>query len=470
MQTSEIKTLLSASFNYVPTPGQNKAMDALAVFIAEAGKDAVFILKGYAGTGKTTLVGALVNVLPKLRIRPILLAPTGRAAKVLGNYSGKNALTIHKMIYRKQSSAGGFEKFARSPNLFSNAFFIVDEASMISDQSNEGFTGNSLLEDLLGYVREGENCKLLLIGDGAQLPPVGAATSPALDEKYLNESFLLNVTSAELTDVVRQKIQSGIAENATALRIELKKEKLFVPKFKISGFPDVERIGGAELEDALNSAYSKYGVEQTMIVCRSNKRANIFNQQLRARILWKEEELSAGDLIMVVKNNYMWLPETAKAGFIANGDIIEILKVKGIHEMYGFRFANAVIRLIDYPEEPSMEVKLLLNTIESESPALTQAENKQFYENVSADYAHIPSKSERFLKLKKDPFFNALQVKYAYAVTCHKAQGGQWSCVFVEQGYLTKEMLDKEYLRWLYTAVTRATEKLYLVNFNEDFF
>jgi exodeoxyribonuclease V len=471
METAGLRPLLSEAFNYAPTPGQKKAIDGLADFIASSQQDALFILKGYAGTGKTTLISALVKILPQFRIRPILLAPTGRAAKVIGHYSGRKAFTIHKMIYRRASGADGIEKFTKAPNLYSNALFIVDEASMLSDQAaQEGFfSQSSLLEDLLSYVREGENCKIIFIGDGAQLPPVGSSISPALDIKYLEKNFSLHIQSQELTDVVRQKEESGILENATFLRGLLQKGKAS-PKFKTKGFPDILRITGAELEDALNFAYSKWSTEETMVICRSNKRANIFNQQIRARILWKEEEISAGDLMMVVKNNYFWLPETSGAGFIANGDIIEILKVKGYKELYGFRFADVLAKLADYPDEPTMEVKILLNAINAESPALTQQENKKLYEQVSADYMHLTSKRERFLKLKKDPFFNALQVKFAYAVTCHKAQGGQWPCVFVEQGYLTKEMVDTEYLRWLYTAITRATERLYLVNFNEEFF
>jgi exodeoxyribonuclease V len=472
METTAVRALLSEAFNYSPTPGQHRAINGLSDFITAGKQDALFILKGYAGTGKTTLISALVNVLPKFGIRPILLAPTGRAAKVLGHYSGRKAYTIHKMIYRRASGNDGIEKFSKSPNLFANSIFIVDEASMIAgfSSSDNMFNQGNLLEDLLSYVREGENCKVVFIGDGAQLPPVGSSISPALDAKYLEQNFSFNITAEELTDVVRQKEESGILENATLIRALLMLDKPPAPKFKIKGFSDIIRIDGTELEDALNSSYSKYGTEESMVICRSNKRANIFNKQIRGRILWKEEEISAGDLMMVVKNNYFWLSETSAAGFIANGDIIEILKVKGYKELYGFRFADVSIKMIDYPDEPEMEVKLLLNTIDSDSPSLSQQENRNLYDQVSADYMHIASKRERFLKLKKDPFFNALQVKFAYAVTCHKAQGGQWPCVFVEQGYLTKEMIDKEYVRWLYTAITRATEKLYLVNFNETFF
>jgi exodeoxyribonuclease V len=472
METTSIKSLLSEAFKYEPTAGQQRAIDGLSAFISSGSNNALFILKGYAGTGKTTLISAMVKILPLFGIRPILLAPTGRAAKVLGHYSGRKAFTIHKMIYRRASGTDGIEKFSKSPNLFANAIFIVDEASMISgfSTSDNMFNQGNLLEDLLSYVREGENCKIVFIGDGAQLPPVGSAFSPALDAKYMQQNFSLDITSEELTDVVRQKNESGILENATNIRAKLLMEKIISPQFKLKGFSDIIRIDGTELEDALNLNYSKYGTEEAMVICRSNKRANIFNKQIRARILWKEEEISAGDLLMVVKNNYFWLPETSTAGFIANGDIVEILKVKGYQDIYGFRFADVSVKMIDYPDEPEMEVKLLLNTIDSDTPSLSQQENRQLYDQVSADYMHIVNKRERFLKLKKDPFFNALQVKFAYAVTCHKAQGGQWPCVFVEQGYLTAEMIDKEYLRWLYTAVTRATEKLYLVNFNETFY
>ncbi|MBA2582801.1 MAG: AAA family ATPase [Bacteroidetes bacterium] len=473
MTTPSINALLLKQFNYEPTPGQEQVINQLGEFIKSTESNLLFILKGYAGTGKTTLVSALVKTLPAFKITPILLAPTGRAAKVLGNYSNRQALTIHKKIYKRKGEADNTGVFQCMPNLHSNACFIVDEASMIADNStaeSNYSSARSLLEDLLAYVREGVNCKIIFIGDAAQLPPVGSDLSPALDGEYLAKNFLVNIFQGELKQVVRQKQESGILQNATLLRTILQNDKILTPVFEMEGFKDIVRISGGELEDAINDAYGKWGREDTMIICRSNKRANIYNQQIRARILWNEEEISAGDLMMVVKNNYFWLPDTSKAGFVANGDIVEILKVKARKEAYGFSFADVVLRMADYPEEAEFEAKLLLNTISSESPSLNSSENKQLYEKVMEDYMHITNKRERFLKLKKDPFFNALQVKFAYAITCHKSQGGQWPCVFVEQGYLTKDMINREYIRWLYTAVSRASEKLYLVNFTNDFF
>jgi len=363
---------------------------------------------------------------------------------------------------------GGFA-FALQQNLHSNTIFIVDEASMISN-SGGLFGGNSLLDDLISYVFNGINCKLIFIGDTAQLPPVGLDISPALDIEYLKASYSFPIDSFELTEVVRQNENSGILSNATLIRNQVNEKKGVTPKFRLDKFKDIIRITGTELEDALNEAYSKYDAEETMVICRSNKRANIFNQQIRARIRWQEDELSAGDYMMVVKNNYFWLPEESKAGFIANGDIIQLLRVGTIQEMHGFKFADVRMRMVDYPDEPELEVRLLLDTIMSEAPALSSVDNKRLYDSVSADYSDIPDKRLRLKKVKEDGFFNALQVKFAYAITCHKAQGGQWPCVFVEQGYLTEEMMNTEYLRWLYTAVSRASEKLYLVNFNKEFF
>ncbi|MGZ6540244.1 MAG: ATP-dependent DNA helicase, partial [Bacteroidia bacterium] len=320
------------------------------------------------------------------------------------------------------------------------------------------------------YVFNGVNCKLIFIGDTAQLPPVGLDVSPALDIEFLKASYYFQVDWLELTEVVRQTENSGILTNATAIRNQIKEDRNSKPNFILNSFKDIVRLGGDELEDVLNDAYNKYGAEDTMVICRSNKRANIFNQQIRARIRWQENELSSGDYMMVVKNNYFWLPEESKAGFIANGDIIQLTSIGKIQEMHGFRFADVRMRMIDYPDEPELDTRLLLDTIMIESPALSQAENKKLYESVSADYGDIADKRMRLKKVKEDGFFNALQVKFAYAVTCHKAQGGQWPCVFVEQGYLTDEMINTEYLRWLYTAVSRASQKLYLVNFNKDFF
>jgi exodeoxyribonuclease-5 len=471
VKSQELFQLLLRNFPFETTSGQRTLLGKLSEFILGDNSDHIFVIRGYAGTGKTTLVSSLVKTLPALKGKTFLLAPTGRAAKVLSNYTGKQGYTIHKKIYIRKPTADGGAAFQLQQNLHHDTIFIVDEASMISNSgglTQGGYFGNgSLLDDLVEYVFSGTNCKLIFIGDTAQLPPVGMEVSPALDTEFLKASYYFQVDSFELTEVLRQAESSGILSNATVLRQQLKEAKDMQPHFALKGFKDIARIDGAELEDALNNAYSRYGAEDTMIVCRSNKRANIYNQQIRARIRWQENELSAGDLMMVVKNNYYWLPEESKAGFIANGDIIEILKVGEIREMHGFRFADVRMRMVDYPEEPELEVRLLLNTIMTEAPALSQEDNKRLYESVLKDYADIADRRMRMKKVKEDPYFNALQVKFSYAITCHKAQGGQWPCVFIEQGYLTQEMMNVEYLRWLYTAVTRASEKLYLVNFNE---
>ncbi len=486
MNKEEFSNILLKHFPFETTNGQRDLLGRFAEFILGENASQIFVLKGYAGTGKTTIVRSLVQSLPSVKGKTVLLAPTGRAAKVLSNYTKQQAYTIHKKIYFRKPSSDGGMAFQRQQNLHVNTVFIIDEASMISNSGglNDGgmFGNGSLLDDLIQYVFSGTNCKLIFIGDTAQLPPVGLDVSPALDIEYLKASFYFSVDSFELTEVVRQTENSGILTNATAIRNqinphlssfekeELKNEKGIKPHFALKGFKDIIRIEGIDLEDALNSAYNEYGAEDSMVICRSNKRANIFNQQIRARIRWQEDELSSGDYMMVVKNNYFWLPEEAKAGFIANGDIIQMMRVGNIQEMHGFRFADVRMRMIDYPDEPELEVRLLLDTIMSESPALSQADNKKLYESVLLDYSDIADRRMRLKKIKEDRFFNALQVKFAYAVTCHKAQGGQWPCVFVEQGYLTDEMINTEYLRWLYTAVSRASQKLYLVNFNKDFF
>jgi len=469
MNEQEFGTILLQHFPFETTSGQQTLLSKLSEFILGKNSDQIFVIKGYAGTGKTTIVRSLVQSLPSVKGKTSLLAPTGRAAKVLSNYTKKQAYTIHKKIYFKKSTSEGGFAFQLQQNLHNDTIFIVDEASMISSSGGLSNAG-SLLDDLISYVFNGTNCKLILIGDTAQLPPVGLDISPALDIDFLKASYYFKVDFFELTQVVRQTENSGILTNATTIRNQIKENKNSKPHFDLNNFKDVIRINGDELEDALNDAYNKYGAEDAMVICRSNKRANIFNQQIRARIRWQENELSSGDYMMVVKNNYFWLPEESKAGFIANGDIIQLTSIGKIQEMHGFRFADVRMRMIDYPDEPELETRLLLDTIMSESPALSQGENKRLYTSVSADYSDIGDRGMRLKKVKEDKFFNALQVKFAYAVTCHKAQGGQWPCVFVEQGYLTDDMINTEYLRWLYTAVSRATEKLYLVNFNKDFF
>jgi len=460
---------LSQQFGKTPTSKQQEAFYLLERFLLSGQERDCLLLKGYAGTGKTTLISALVKVLPKMQFKSVLLAPTGRAAKVMSNYSGKKASTIHKRIYRKKQAMSPDMYFSLVQNVSEDTIFIVDEASMIADESAD-YTGSGLLEDLINYVYNDKRCKLILVGDTAQLPPVGIAESPALDEEYLRVSYGLNLFNIELTEVVRQEKNSGILHHATRIREGLALEELHIPKLSTKGFKDIYHMTGERLVEGLSYAYDKYGMENTLVICRSNKNANAYNQNIRNRILYREEELSGGDYIMVVRNNYFWLDEQEKAGnFIANGDVAKIRKVKNISEMHGFRFADVVLEFIDYPDEGPLDCKVLLDTLYAESPSLSAADGKRLFEAVSADYAHISNKRLRLLEMKKDPFYNALQIKFAYAVTCHKAQGGQWDAVFIDQGYLTEEMVNTEFLRWLYTAITRSTQELFLVNFGMQF-
>ncbi|MFT4757838.1 MAG: exodeoxyribonuclease-5, partial [Vicingaceae bacterium] len=376
------------------------------------------------------------------------------------------AFTIHKKIYQSERGKDGQTHFKLGANLHTNTVFIIDEASMISDG---GASEQSLLDDLIEYVYGGKNCRLVFIGDIAQLPPVGKLLSPALDPKYLMANYYLKLKGVELSQVMRQASESGILHNATLIRNQTLEEKPII-KFELDRFDDIKRIDGLELEDELHTCFSKYGADDTIVITRSNKRANIFNQQIRVRIKDLDDEIATGDYLMVVKNNYYWLDEKSPVSFIANGDVAEIMGMGNIEEMYGFRFLNATVRLIDYPQLQSIDVKLLLDSIHSEAPSLTKEDSQRFFETVMEDYAEVANKRIKMELLKKNPYFNALQVKFGYAVTCHKSQGGQWKAVFVDQGYLTEEMLNTEYARWLYTAVTRATERLYLVNFNDQFF
>nr|WP_290427176.1 AAA family ATPase [Mucilaginibacter aquariorum] len=440
-------------------------------FLSSGEEDDCFILKGYAGTGKTTVLGALVKALPQYHFKAVLLAPTGRAAKVITNYSGRKAFTIHKRIYRKKSALNVDESFMIAENMSTNTLFIIDEASMISDE----LTGNNretLLHDLVNYVYNTKNCKLMLVGDTAQLPPVGADNSPALDARLMKDQFGLTIFSYELTDVLRQQKDSGILFNVTKVRDIIRQGREVMPQIVTKGYKDVYRMSSELLEEGLNYAYSKYGHDNTLIICRSNKNANLYNRQIRGRILMREEELTGGDQLMVVKNNYFWLQdqEEGSTGFIANGDIARVKKVRRIEEMYGFRFADVQLEFIDYAEDPVLDCKILLDTLYSEAPALQSIDQKRFYLEAMKDYDHIPNKRDKHNELKLNPYYNALQVKFAYAITCHKAQGGQWEAVFVDQGYLTDEMVNTDFLRWFYTACTRATNELYLVNFNQQFF
>lgn len=471
MLKNHITQKIRENLGVEPTHGQELLIEKWAEFVVSPENEPVFLVKGFAGTGKTTMVNALVKTLDQFKIKSVLLAPTGRAAKVLSSYSGKSAFTIHKKIYRQKSSTDGFGAFSLDRNQHNSTFFIVDEASMISNSSMEAsvFGSGCLLNDLVEYVFGGSRCKLILIGDVAQLPPVGLDVSPALDTEELSGYLGLDVKGVVLTDVVRQSEDSGILVNATHLREMLQTGEESYPHISTVNYPDVHRVQGADLIEEINSAYDRYGMEETMVVSRSNKRANRFNQGIRNMILYREEEISSGDYLMVVKNNYFWSQQVKEMDFIANGDIVEVMRILRHVEMYGFRFAEVTVRFTDY-KDVELDVMILLDTLSIETASLGYEQNRKLFDSVSQDYADIRSRKKRFEKVRNNEFFNALQVKYAYAVTCHKAQGGQWDAVFVDQGYLTEEMLDREYFRWLYTAITRATKQLYLVNFNAQFF
>jgi len=464
--------LLTKRFPFKPTASQARFFEKMNNFLVEEEgleryRDA-FVLKGYAGTGKTTIISALIKSARSLGIKAVLLAPTGRAAKVMSSYSKRKALTIHKKIYRQTSDAySGAFAFERQDNYHEDTLFIVDEASMISDDSD--FGNRSLLADLVDYIYSNPGNKLMLVGDIAQLPPVRKEISPALDKSYLEKNYYLSVSEEELTEVMRQGEESGILSNATELRNQLAAVN---PEIKISTkkFTDIYRMTGEKLEDGLRYAYDKYGVENTIIITRSNKTAVNYNEYIRRTINFSEDELDAGDRLMVVRNNYTVLDEESPVGFIANGDFVELLKLKRTEEIHGLRFADAVLRLTDYDEQPEFEAKIMLDTLHSSSPALSQEENKMLYESVMQDYFYIKSKKERAEAIRKDPYMNALQIKFAYALTCHKSQGGQWSAVFVDQGYLPPEQVNNEFIRWLYTAMTRATDELFLMNFQPNFF
>ena len=472
MKETEFYNLLKKEFPFEPTIKQDLVLQKLSGFLLSDSKDTLFLLKGYAGTGKTTLIGTLVTNLWKVKLKSVLLAPTGRAAKVISNYSGRQAQTIHKNIYYPKKDKSGGVAFQLKQNKHRDTLFIVDEASMIPDAPTESklFENGSLLDDLMMYVYSGHNCKILFIGDTAQLPPVRLEVSPALDIDKLELGFNKKVEHIELDEVVRQAEDSGILMNATELR-ELLNDHLYDEfKFRVSGFDDIVRlIDGHEIMDAINDAYHNQGQEESVIILRSNKRANIYNQQIRSRILFQEEELSAGDYLMVVKNNYFWLDNKSEAGFIANGDIIKILEIYAIKELYGFKFAEVKIIMVDYQNQKPFETVLLLDTLASESPSLTYEESNSLYQEVQKDYASERSNYKRFLGVKNNKYFNALQVKFSYAVTCHKSQGGQWDTVFVEKPYLP-DGINRDYLRWLYTAITRARKKLYLIGFKDDCF
>ncbi len=472
MDPSSFYKVLLKNFGHKTTEKQSIALEKLSHFLIDNRKDELFLLKGYAGTGKTTIIGAIVKSLWQLKKRPVLAAPTGRAAKVISNYSGLQAQTIHKKIYFPKKTSGGGVEFVLQQNKHRNTVFIVDEASMIPDKAvdNKFFENGSLLDDLMHYVFNGHNCQLILIGDTAQLPPVGAELSPALDPQKLSLNFRKEVLHIELDEVMRQSQKSDILHNATILRRILEEGFYDRFQFEISNVADVVRLrDGYEIMDAINDSYSELGHEETAIIVRSNKRANEYNQQIRTRILSRESEIAAGDFLMVVKNNYFWVDPSSEVGFIANGDIMEVLEIYNIKELYGFRFAEVKIRMVDYPKTKPFETVVMLDTLNINAPTLAYEDSNKLYQEVMKDYANEKSKYKKFIGVKNNKYFNALQVKFSYAITCHKSQGGQWNTIFVEQPYLPNG-IDKEYLRWLYTACTRAKEKLYLIGFKDAFF
>ena len=460
---------IKRNFCYQPTEEQEKAIECIADFLFKPENDTLLLLKGYAGTGKTTLIGAVVRTLSEMRAGYVLMASTGRAAKVFSRYSGFSAYTIHKKIYRQKSFSNDLDNFSLNDNLHKNTLFIVDEASMIS---NDGLTGASfgsgrLLDDLIEYVYAGQGCRLLIIGDDAQLPPVGEDESPALSAEVLS-GYGLDVTECILTEVIRYSGRNGILSNATMLRERMAADDIYdLPVLTLKGYEDISSIPGSELIEAINSSYNEVGMDETMVICRSNKRAYLYNKGIRNTILYREEELSTGDILMIAKNNYHWTADCKEMDFIANGDIAVVRRVRRTQEMYGFRFADVVLSFPDH-NDIEFELKILLDTLYSDYPSLSKEDSDRLFNAVMEDYSDITNKKERMKKLKEDSFYNALQVKYAYAVTCHKAQGGQWKRIFIDQGYITEDTFTPDYYRWLYTALTRASEKLYLVNWPES--
>tara|TARA_B100000886_G_scaffold157659_2_gene107458 strand:+ start:1041 stop:2471 length:1431 start_codon:yes stop_codon:yes gene_type:complete len=472
MTPKKFRSLLEANFSFEPTESQKLWFPAISDFIFSVKPNAVFLLKGYAGTGKTTLISSLVKDIWKTGFKIILMAPTGRAAKLMTAYSNTSAKTIHKQIYYPKAEKSGKMSFQLKPNKYKKTLFVIDEASMIGDerQNTKLFENGSLLNDVVQYVTRGDYCKLLLVGDQAQLPPVNLDLSPALDKEELHQFHFDKVFIVELDKVIRQKKDSGILKNASQLRVDLNHGVYDQFKFDVNGVNDIFYTNnGMDVIEAIESAFSDGGIDETIFIVRSNKRANIYNKNIRRRILGLEEELSVGDQLMVVKNNYFWLEPDSAPGFIANGDVIKILSIYSLKEIYGFSFAEVSVKLVDYLDEKPFDTVLLLNTLEAESASLSLEEGNRLYQAVLEDYSSVRSKYKKFLSVKKNRFFNALQVKYSYAVTCHKSQGGQWAHVFVEKPYLA-EGPNKQYLRWLYTAMTRATKQLYLLGFSNDDF
>ncbi|MEO8151408.1 MAG: AAA family ATPase [Bacteroidia bacterium] len=469
---SKLKELLHKNFPFQPTVGQSQLVDHLVVFMNDKSVRKLFVLKGYAGTGKTTFTNTLIKSLPELNFKYVLLAPTGRAAKVLANYTNRQAFTIHKKIYNIAHDKAGRAVTSLRENKHTNTLFIIDEASMIGNSETDAeasFGQRKLLDDLFEYVYSGKNCFMMFIGDTAQLPPVKLNISPALDIELLGFDYNTHVFTHELKDVVRQQKDSGILLNATALRILINRGDK-EPVLKSVGFDDVQCLNGNEVMEQLANSFNTKNADDAIVITRSNKQANRYNQYIRNNLFEQTDEISAGDQLMVLKNNYFWLGDESEAGFIANGDVVRVKSVQNIDEQYGFRFADVRIKLVDYPDEPELDVKILLDTIYAETPALSNTDSRKLWDGIFAGYEKVKSMKARMDEVRGNEFFNALQVKFAYAVTCHKAQGGQWKNVFVDQGYMTEESYTTEHLRWLYTAVSRATEKLYYVNFEDRFF
>jgi exodeoxyribonuclease-5 len=462
-------TLLLQKFQHTPTLLQNKMLESFSSFVMDTEQATLFLLKGYAGTGKTTVISTIVNHLWQAKKKAVLMAPTGRAAKVLANYAEKEAHTIHKIIYNPKRSSGGNVSFELKKNVHTHTIFFVDEASMISDKSEDTnvFKNTSVLSDLITYVYSGSHCKLVFIGDTAQLPPVKSLVSPALDFDKLTLEYAKEVIEIELLEVMRQQKNSGILDNATRLREKI--SDLYSHDFLFNlRHPDIIRlVDGYDIQDAINQSYSKDSIEDTAIIVWSNKRANQYNNQIRTKIMEKEGDISSGDYVMIVKNNYFWLDDTSEAGFIANGDTCQILSIRNRIELYGFHFAEATLRLIDYPKQAPFDVTLLLDTLTVNAPSLTYEDGLKLYNEIAKDYAHLSSKSKIYQSVKENKYYNALQIKFSYSITCHKSQGGQWKNVFIEKPYLPNGQ-NIEYWRWLYTALTRAQEKVYLIGYNDS--
>ncbi|MFT4659805.1 MAG: exodeoxyribonuclease-5 [Patiriisocius sp.] len=463
LKTEELTHLLLQNLGFTPTPDQERAVYILSRFLLSDKSRCAFLLRGYAGTGKTSLMKALVLSSRAVKMKTFLMSPTGRAAKVLQMYTSKAAFTIHKSIYFRQVSKEGVARFVLKKNLHTNTIFIVDEASMISDVSSFSETG--LLEDMILYVFSGKNCRLLIIGDQAQLPPVHLDISPALDEDVLRDNYNLIIAKHEMTQVMRQQLGSGILSYATEIRNSLLKEDYSLPEPPYEDFNDLIKIDYSDLQDEMEKCIRDYGIDNVKILTRSNKTANQYNQQIRREVMWLEEDIATEDQLMIVKNNYHWIEDNERIGFLANGDMLEVQKIGNRSRMYGLNFCDATLKLTDYKEEDTIDCKMLLDTLMVNGPSLPGETMSALYQAVSADYADEPSRKKRRELIKNDPWLNALQVKFSYAITCHKAQGGQWPIIFIDRGYFTDDMLDKSYLRWLYTALTRATKKVYFVNF-----